>query len=546
MGRRLFVVGLDGVGFDLLTPWVEEGRLPHLSVLLEQGAKGPLRSTIPPLTGPAWASLQTGVNPGKHGVFGWTRRRCGTYTFSVINADDIGYPTLFELVSEAGRRVVSIGVPLTYPPRPVNGVIIPGMPTPPSDPSPTYPPEAYAELRRVSPHYRFFPECAHRYGLQAKVAELRASTRATAQAARHFMAKEDWDLFFVHFQATDKAQHDLWGVKRGGGDPVLAVFQEVDHLVGDLVETAFRMGASVVLLSDHGMGPQDYTFSINTWLWQAGYLTLKGGLSSRFRRAAFRSGLTQRRLSRLGLLFYPLAYRLRLATSFLDVVGEGRLAKAIASLFLSLGDVDWSKTRAYSHADIGHLSLNLAGREPQGIVTEEESGALVDELIGRLEAVVNPSTGEPLLGEVFRREEVYRGERLGEAPDIVFLPRDLRTIACGASGFYSNAMFTRSVPRASHRMEGIVVALGEPFRPRYEIEGASLLDLGPNLLYLLGCPIPTDMDGRIWEDAFCAGTLEEHPPRFRELGEWSRGEVRPREKDDAELVRHLKGLGYLS
>ena len=546
MTQRLLVIGLDGVGFDLISPWVEAGELPCLGRLMAEGTKGPLKSTIPPLTGPAWTSFQTGVNPGKHGVFGWTKRRPGSYAISVINGEDIGYPTILELASESGREVVSIGLPVTYPVRPVNGIIVPGMLTPRRDRAPTYPPQVYSELRRAAPSYRFFPECAHRASLRAKVAELLACARGKAAAARHFMQHREWDLFLVHFQVTDKVQHDLWGVLKHGIDPLLVVFQEVDRLVDQLVEIGRQMGATIIVASDHGMGPQEYTFSINTWLWQAGYLQPKGGVAGNIKRRLFRLGFTQRRLLRLGLFLYPIAYRLGLASSFMDIIGEAGLARMISSLFLSLDDIDWAKTRVYSRADIGHLCLNLKGREPQGIVDEAEADRLIEELIDRLKGVRNPYTDEPLLGDVFRREDVYHGERLAQAPDILFLPQELRTIATGASGFYSKAVFDRPQLRANHRMNGIVIGFGKPFRPNYAIQQARLIDLPANMLYLLDCPIATYMDGRIWEKAFAPDTLAARSPQWSERLPTRKKETPLGKRDDLELARRLKGLGYLS
>ncbi len=546
MRRRILVIGLDGVGFPLINPWLKQGKLPHLAQLFDAGTHGTLQSTIPPLTGPAWSSFQTGVNPGKHGISGWTKRRQGSYSISVVNGDDIPYPTVWELASEYGRRVVSIGLPLSYPPRKVNGVIIPGMLTPESDSTPTFPPNTYAELRRVAPDYRFFPECAHRFTTKAKTKELLTSVKGRAAAAKHFLRQTDWDLAMLHFQATDKVQHDLWGIEKNGSDPLLTVFQEVDRQVGELVEIAQSMGASVILLSDHGMGTQEYSFSINTWLLRSGYLHLKRGPATRFKRIAFRLGFTQKRLTRLGLLLYPPAYRLGLVRSFFDTVGEGWLARAISALFLSLDDIDWSRTRAYSHADIGHIRLNLRGREPEGIVTESEKGQLTDELIERLRTVVNPHSKEPLLGQVFRREEIYHGARLHQAPDILFLPLDLRTVGSGASGFYSNRLFDRPLLRANHRMEGILIAVGDPFKRNHILRGATLTDLAANLLYLIGCPIPTYMDGRIWEEAFTEQGVGKTPQWIER--EPSRSDTSNREENEAEeeLRQRLKQLGYLS
>lgn len=540
--NRVLVIGLDGVGFPLIDPWMADGELPHLQGAIARGVSGKLESTIPPLTGPAWATFQTGVNPGKHGIFGWTKRR--GYGVSVVTGRDIACPTIWELASETGRRVVAIGLPLSYPPRKVNGVIIPGMLTPKDDPAPTYPKTAYAEVRSAAPNYRFFPDCAHLPKVKGKVEALIESVRGRSDAAEYFLRKHDWDLLMVHFQATDAAQHDLWGVDDGA--PLLDVFREVDRRVGRLLEIAEEMDASVIILSDHGMGPHEYTFSVNTWLLHAGYLKLKRSLPVRIKELAFRLGLTQRRLSRLGLLFYPLAYRLGAVDSFFDAVGEGGLARLISRAFLSLEDIDWEHTKAYSHADVGHIRINRKGREPEGIVGEEEAESLVEELIAGLLEVANPNIEEPLCDTVMRREEVYRGEYVSEAPDILFLPRELRTLASGASGFYSNRLFDRALGRGSHRMEGIITAIGGPFRQGFEMQNARLVDLAANILYLLDCPIPGYMDGEIWSAAFVPGTLTARPPQPSVVG--SSAPIRDTELSDtqeAELQRRLKRLGYL-
>ncbi len=545
--RRVLVLGLDGVGLSVLRPWMEAGRLPHLTTAVKEGAYGDLESTIPPVTGPAWTTFQTGVNPGKHGILNWTKPQEGSYALSIVNSEDNPYPTVWELASEAGRRVVCIGLPVTYPPRAVNGVIIPGMLTPKGDPAPTYPPEVFAELRQVAPEFRFFPECAHRLTINGKVEELLRSVRGRAQAAKHFMRSRDWDLFMLHFQATDKVQHDLWGLERDGTSPVLSVFEEVDRQIGELMEIARGREANVILLSDHGMGRQDSIFSVNSWLLRAGFLALKRTLPTRMRWLAFRMGFTQDRLARLGLALYPIVYRLGLAQSFFDTVGQTGLASLIARLFLSLEDIDWPRTRAYSHSDIGHIRLNRRGREPKGIVADEEAAGLVEELIERLRAVMNPRTGEPLLGRVFRREEIYEGERLSQAPEVLFLPRDLRTLGTGASGFYSWSLFSPALLRANHRMEGMLIATGDAFQPDHPLHGARLVDLAPNLLYLLDCPIPAYMDGVLWELAYRSGLLAQRPARFSDHP--PQREPAPTRADGAlseELRQQLRQLGYLT
>jgi len=126
--------------------------------------------------------------------------------------------------------------------------------------------------------------------------------------------------------------------------------------------------------------------------------------------------------------------------------------------------------------------VNLRGRDLQGIVPPEEQDRLVGELIERLNAVTNPETGELLLGEEHRRDDIYFGPHLEEAPNIMFIPKDLRTIASSASGFYSNRLFDRPLLRANHRMDGILIGISEPFREKHKISETRLLDLAPNTL----------------------------------------------------------------
>ncbi len=544
--RKVFVVGLDGVGFDLITPWIESGKLPNLGSLLEEGAQGTLRSTVPPVTGPAWSSFQTGVNPGKHGVFGWTGRKADSYRLSVINSQSISCPTIWELASENGRRVVSIGVPMTYPPRPINGIVIPGILTPQRGSSPTYPSQIYSELCRSAPGYCFFPDCAHHFGVRAKVRELSKCVRGRAKAAQHFMQRQDWDLFMLHFQSTDVVQHELWGIEKAGINPVLSVFQEVDKQVGKAVKIAQQMGASVIIVSDHGMGPLEFTFSVNSWLLASGQLRLKNGLSTHIKRIMFRLGFTQGRLQRFGSLLYPLAYRLGIINSYFDAMGDKGIGGLLSSVFLSAEDIDWKRTKAYSRSDIGHIYLNLKGREPQGVVGEREAEGLINELVDRLKDTMNPHSGEPLLGEVFRKEEIYHGNKLSQAPDILFLPKGLRTIGSGVWQFYSSNPFDRPITRAHHRMEGVVVAVGEPFKSGYHLKGAALVDLAPNILYLLDCPIPRYMDGELWERAYLPAITKRQPPRWTDLSSDYHTARPVKTTDEEEIKQRLRNLGYLS
>src|SRR4029077_14033209 len=129
-GAPLVVVGLDGATLDLIRPWVADGTLPHLSRLCDRGAGGRLRSTIPPATFPAWTSLVTGVNPGRHGILDFTERIPGTYRLRFVNGSYRRAPALWTRLTHAGRRVAVMTVPATYPPERVAGIMVSGFESP--------------------------------------------------------------------------------------------------------------------------------------------------------------------------------------------------------------------------------------------------------------------------------------------------------------------------------------------------------------------------------------------------------------------------------
>ena len=126
----LLIVGLDGATLDLVEPWATDGTLPNLAQLLREGAWGPLGSTVPPATLPGWTTFMTGVNPGRHGVFDFTRRDPGDYQVRFVNATFRKAQTVWRLLSDADRRVSVLGLPGTYPPEAINGCMISGFDTP--------------------------------------------------------------------------------------------------------------------------------------------------------------------------------------------------------------------------------------------------------------------------------------------------------------------------------------------------------------------------------------------------------------------------------
>src|SRR5439155_2055035 len=125
---KVCIIGWDGATFDLIGPWLDQGLLPNLARLRDQGSHGRLQSTLPPWSFQAWSSFLTGKNPGQHGIYDFFRTPPGTYDLEFVNAEHRrGGATFWDVLSSARRRVVSIAIPGTFPPDPVNGAMISGF-----------------------------------------------------------------------------------------------------------------------------------------------------------------------------------------------------------------------------------------------------------------------------------------------------------------------------------------------------------------------------------------------------------------------------------
>ncbi len=160
---KIIVIGLDGATFDLIKPWAEAGYLPTLNRILQSGAHGVMRSTVPPMTAPAWTTFATGSNPGQHRLYDWIAREPDSYKFTPVTALDGKAPTIYTLLSEYGRSVVALNIPMTYPPVPVNGVMVSGMPTPSTKVTFTYPESAYQDILDNVGDYILYPDPGQAY-----------------------------------------------------------------------------------------------------------------------------------------------------------------------------------------------------------------------------------------------------------------------------------------------------------------------------------------------------------------------------------------------
>ena len=555
---KVFVLGLDGATWDVLRPLAEEGRLPNLSRLMAQGASGTLGSVFPPLSPVAWTSVMTGKNSGKHGVFEFLEFEHDPMGGRVNSSRAIKSELVWEIAGRHGKTSVAGAVPMSYPPRKAPGFYLGDFLSPADAKDFSSDPEFYKELEaHLGGPYRPWSTAVHEGGEMPVVDELTEWLDHHLKAVRFLMEKRPWDLFMYDLMATDRAQHELWHAwepehRVAQGRDLSAVraryvkfWERLDAGVGEIAE-ALPKDASLLLMSDHGFGPIEWYVNFNVWLLKQGYIALQDSLYVKQKKWFWERGATPE-------WFYGLMAKFGGAESR---VGRFRgkqmtwVDKLADAAFLSRKHIDWSKTKAYSQGNFGQIFINQKGRQPHGCVAPEDVRPLIDELKAQLLTIPHPTTGKPLVEKVLERDELYEGPHAHLAPDLTVVLGDWRYRTIGLYDFTTHQVVSPAFgPTGDHRMEGIFIGAGPGFRQGAKPQGATLLDIAPTVLHMMGVPVPADMDGRVLTEvldpALAGSVAEGDSPSDGTPAEPVAVESGYTEEEDAAIQQRLADLGYL-
>ncbi len=544
MGNAV-VIGLDGAAWHLLDPMIAAGAMPRLERLRERGAWGRLASTVPTYTPPAWTSAATGVNPGRHGIYGFTEGHAQAPEQRLMHSGLMRAPAIWDMANAQGVRVGVYNLPLTYPPRPVDGWMVSGMMTPgygehlhgfaswsggtgSSD-------DLEARILSWAPGYVVDVSADYEQDWRdaALCERTLASLRQRYDVLRGLLETDPVPLVFAVLEAPDRLQHvyyrymdpsdPMYGsaAARALQERIAECFAAMDRIVGLLADHAGDDGG-VVVCSDHGFTAWEVSVHTNTLLQRWGYLRLKPGarlLQSRVARAAVPLGrrLLSRRLAR----------------------------RAKGATFAA---IDWSATRAFaSPIPLQGVFVNLRGREPFGTVAPEELEAVKDELAGRFERLTDP-VGTPVTDRVWRSEEVFTGDVVPGGPDLLPVLRDHRYEL--DDELFHRDPFTdvSDLPRGVHHPDGIVVVAGADAATRPGLD-ASVMDVTPTVLHLAGLAVPEGLDGRVIEEALAPEALTRRPVRTTSPPAppgSDRGDDSPYSREEEAMIEEsLRGLGYL-
>lgn len=540
--NRVVMIGLDGATFSILDPLMQADVMPFLKGFIAQGARGVLLSTPHPLTPPAWTSLMTGRSPGNHGVYDFVRIERGIDhpRYTLLTSQDVRCETVWSMASRHGFRVISLNFPCMFPPEPINGFVVPGFVPWQYLTRAVYPRDLYKRLK-AKPEFNA-GELALDWDVERKALQglpeeefeswIRfhmARERQWFEIVRTLMQEEACEFTAILFDGVDKLQHLCYHLL----DPVLRAqdetawnqrirnlcfdyFRQLDGFLSGIVALAGPK-ARVFMASDHGFtAAGDKIFYANVWLEQHGYLKWTDGV--------------------------PLDAECRLTL-------EGHAGSD------TLFDWGWDATPSAPRTTAFALtasSNSIIIRQTKAAgdpgVPAEEYPAFRKRLIESLLAFTDPATGQSVIERILTREEAFPGDRMRDAPDLTLVMRDRSFLSVLRA---DTPLKPRRLPYGTHHPHGVFIAGGPGIRAGVEITSLSILDITPTLLYSLGLPIPSDLEGEpamaAFEPSFvafnpvCAGLPTLAPGSLH--GEQRR--TRLEADEEAQVFDRLKALGYL-
>jgi len=434
--NKVAVIGLDGVPYDLIEDLVNAGKMPALAEILKEGSPEKMKSSIPPVSSVAWTTFMTGVNPGKHGIYGFIDLKDYSYDPYFPNFTDIKSPLLWDSIAAHGKKTIAINIPQTYPAKEINGILISGFVALDLQKA-VYPPSFYPKLKKMD--YRIdvdYQEAAEKK--EEFFTDLFYTLKKRGEAIKYFLMKEQWDLFIGVFTGTDRLHHYFWNEYENPQEryhqKFIDYYTQLDTIIGDLVDS-LPGHCHLMIMADHGFCALKQEFFPNTWLKEKGYLKLKKDPPD----------------------------------SFSDI---------------------HSDSKAFI-LDPGRVYINLKGRMPEGCVkVGREYDDLREELMQGFMGISSPSEpSSPILERIFRKEELFSGPYLNKAPDLVLH---------GLSGYDIKGSMSKGYLFGKGRFTGMhtysdafLFLRGGDLKGNYDI-----VDLAPSILYLLGIPLPNHFDSK--------------------------------------------------
>jgi len=467
---RVVIFGLDGASFRVIDPLLRKGELPGFSNAIDRGVRSVLLSTVPDVTPPSWTSMTTGVNPGKHGVYDFLKVQEDGTTRIVTSVDRMS-PSVWDILSHNKMRVIVVNVPVTYPPQPVNGIMISDMLTPEGATDIVYP----AFLSRTLEKRGY--EVGIRWaggGVSTKVGveEMKLHLRERMQAFTWLLEHFEWDFAMVVVNETDFVQH----LFPGDTAKISSVYREADEAVGNLMRRLDEE-TTLFLVSDHGFNIARRALRINDWLVQKGVQKLAGPARTGVAGRAVDFMLKRETTSRVARLVEKHAPRRVLRMVQTSPLEGGRIPTGLSCL------------TPQPHS---YVPLIVNGR-----FTPAGYEQLLEAVVRGSAELLDGETGLRPILKVMTKRELYEGLYSTDAPDLLLQLHENYVVS--EKIFNSKELFHKTV-QGVHEPSGILIAEGRSVKPLVEAESHTVLDITPTVLHLLGIRPPGRLDGRVMHD----------------------------------------------
>ncbi|MEX2751495.1 MAG: alkaline phosphatase family protein [Candidatus Freyarchaeota archaeon] len=455
MPKKVLIIGLDCAAPELVFEKFLDD-LPNIKKMLTHGVYGKLKSCIPPITIPAWMVMMTSRDPGTLGLYGFRHKKSYSYETWIANSKSIKHKTIWDILSEKGLKSCIVGVPPSYPPKPINGCLVSCFITPDAEKDYTYPKELKSELEAKFGKYIFDVEfrAEERDQVLERIYEM---TKQHFQVIKYLIQKGGWDLFAFVEIGLDRIHHAFWKffdkkhpkyVPNNKYENVIReYYRYLDKEIGDLLGLLDN-DTIVLVVSDHGAKQMKGAFCINQWLMQEGYLKIKGN--------------------------------------------PERGAK------IEDAPIDWARTKAWGWGGYyARIFINVEGREPQGTVTPEDYEKTLDELAEKLKQIRGPN-GEKFYNKIYKPEEIY-DELNGDSPDLIVYFDDLYWRSAGTIGYETLYLSENDTgpDDAVHSEYGVFILYDPTKNLGLELGNLNILDVAPTVLNILGLPVPKEMRGKI-------------------------------------------------
>lgn len=548
MGNKILFIGLDGVDFGLTEKLMQRGIMPNLERLCKKGTYGKMLSRPPLQSSCTWTSFITGKNAGKHGIFGYFSYRSDSYELKVLNSLDRRSDTLWHILNRCGKRVGILNLPCLFPPEKIDGYMVCGMLAPSISSNFTYPKELKAELLRSVKNY----EIDIGMGMSSKdskemlLKKTYEITQKRTDAAKFLLEKFPCDLNIVIFTETDHHLHFFLREMDGTSkykDEVANYFRYLDAKIGELLDKVPE-DTTVIVMSDHGMAPFRKVLYVNNLLREMGLIG-EG-------REAVGAAAAYSFTSMCFNFLVNLMLKLKLTPDTLKRFLPLWLFNRLNSILGKGKGFDWSRTRAFSTSIGDGIIINMKGRQPKGVVTQEEYEAIRNAIIKRIKEIKDPDSGETIVAGIYKREEVFLGEFVKNAPDIILKLKEgyCTDSSTKISGILKEENLLEPVT-SDHTLNALLVISGGSIKQGGLPDKVNILDIAPTILNLMGVAVPPDLDGRVLSEVFSGKNEVPLMPNQqgepgkpgKESDEDDKDKLTPEEEAQVKLT--LKKLGYL-